>query len=168
MARKAMLLTGLVLALAVLAPASAPANAGGTDRPMQGTVAGDVTVPIPSLLLTTDASGVMTHVGKYTAHFEGTAEIVGGRTLGEGTFTVVAANGDELTGIFTLNGALPSGEPHSLTVVLTVTGGTGRFADASGTIIAPLVATPFCFLEPACPGALVETLEGQLTGLISY
>jgi hypothetical protein len=163
-----MLLSGLLLALVALTPASALAKAGGTDRPVKASVVGDVTVPIPSLLLTTDASGVMTHLGKYTAHFEGTAEIVGGRTLGEGTFTVVAANGDELTGTFTLNGALPSGEPHSLTVVLTVTGGTGRFADASGTITAPLVATPSCFLEPACPGALVETLEGQLTGQISY
>jgi hypothetical protein len=168
MARKAMLLTGLVLALAALSPASALAKAGGTDRPVKGTVIGEVTVPIPSLQLTTDASGVMTHLGKYTAHFEGSAEIVGGRTLGAGTFVVVAADGDELTGTFTLNGAVPTGEPHSLMAVLTVTGGTGRFADASGTITAPLVATPSCFLEPACPGAVVETLEGQLTGVISY
>jgi hypothetical protein len=163
-----MLLIALVLAFAALAPPSALAKAGGTDRPVQGTALGDVMVAIPALNISTDTSGVMTHLGKYTAHFEGSAEIVGGRTLGEGTFTVVAANGDELTGTFALNGALPSGEPHSLTVVLTVTGGTGRFADASGTITAPLVATPSCFLEPSCPGALVETLEGQLTGLISY
>ena len=156
------------LVLAVLAPTSALTKAGGTDRPVKGTALGDVTVAIPALDISTDTSGVMTHLGKYKAHFEGGAEIVGGRTLGEGTFTVVAANGDELTGTFALNGALPSGEPHSLTVVLTVTGGTGRFADASGTITAPLVATPSCFLEPSCPGALVETLEGQLTGMISY
>jgi hypothetical protein len=163
-----MLLIGLVLAFAALAPASALAKAGGTDRPMKGTVVGTVTVPIPSLQLTTDASGVLTHLGKYTGHFEGSGEIVGGRTLGEGTFTVVAANGDQLTGTFTLNGSLPSGEPHSLTVFLTITGGTGRFADASGTLTIPLLATPSCFLEPTCPGALVETLEGPVTGLISY
>jgi hypothetical protein len=166
--RRAILLTGLVLAVTALSPASGLAKAGGTDRPVKGTVDGDVMVSVPALDIATDASGLMTHLGRYTAHFEGSAEIVGGRTLGEGIFTVVAANGDELTGTFTLNGALPSGEPHSLTVVLTVMGGTGRFADASGTITAPLVATPSCFLEPACPGALVETLEGQLTGLISY
>jgi hypothetical protein len=168
MARRAMLLLGFLLAFAVLAPGSALAKAGGTNRPVKGTAVGEVTVPIASLQLTTDASGVMTHLGQYTAHFEGSAEIVGGRTLGEGIFTVVAANGDELTGTFTLNGALPSGEPHSLTAVLTITGGTGRFADASGTITAPLVATPSCFVEPSCPAALVETLEGPLTGLISY
>ena len=77
MARKAMLLTALVLTVAALTPAAALAKAGGTDRPVKGTVVGDVTVPIPSLQLTTDASGVMTHLGKYTAHFEGSAEIVG-------------------------------------------------------------------------------------------
>ena len=166
--RKGLILCGLVLALAALSPASALAKAGGTDRPMKGSVVGDVTVPIPSLQLTTDASGVMTHLGKYTAHFEGSAEIVGGRILGEGLFSVVAANGHELTGTFTTDEGLSFGEPHSLTVVLTIMGGTGRFADASGTISAPIVATPSCFLEPSCPGALVETLEGRWTGTISY
>ena len=158
----------LVLAVAALAPASALAKAGGTDRPVKGTAAGGFTAVVATLHIATDVSGVMTHLGKYTSHFEGTAEIVGGRTLGEGTFTTVAANGDELTGTFTLNGALPTGEVHTATVVLTVTGGTGRFADASGTITVPLLLTPSCFLEPSCPGALVETLEGQLTGTISY
>jgi hypothetical protein len=166
--RRAILLTGLVLAVSSLIPAAALAKAGGTDRPLKGTAAGSVTVTIPGLHLTTDVSGVMTHLGKFSGHFEGNAEIVGGRTLGEGTFTVVAANGDELTGTFTLNGALPSGEVHTATAVLTITGGTGRFADASGTVTVPLVLTPSCFLEPSCPGSLVETAEGPLMGLISY
>ena len=165
---RAITVAGLALALAALVPASALAKAGGTDRPVTGTALGDITAAVPALDITTDASGVMSHLGKYTAHFEGSAEIVGGSTLGEGTFTTVAANGDELTGSFTLNGAVPSGQVHTATVVLTVTGGTGRFADASGTITVPLVLTPSCFLEPSCPGLLVETLEGQLTGVISY
>jgi hypothetical protein len=165
---KGTILAALVLVLAALSPASALAKAGGTDRPVKGTALGAVTATIPALHLTADASGVSSHLGKYTGHFEGNGEIVGGRTLGEGTFTLVAANGDELTGTFTLNGALPSGEVHSLTVVLTITGGTGRFADARGTITIPLLATPSCFAEPSCPGALVETLEGHSTGLISY
>jgi hypothetical protein len=166
--RKAILLTGLVLAVAALSPTSALAKAGGTDRPVKGTALGDVAVTIPGLHVTTDASGVLTHLGKYTGHFEGSAQIVGGRTLVEGTFTLVAANGDQLTGTWTLNGSLPSGEVHTATVVLTITGGTGRFADASGTITIPLLLTPSCFLEPSCPGALVETLEGLSTGVISY
>ena len=56
----------------------------------------------------------MTHLGKYTAHFEGSAEIVGGRILGEGTFTVVAANGHELTGTFTTDEGLSLASPIRL------------------------------------------------------
>jgi hypothetical protein len=164
----ALLASTFVFALAALAPASAPAKAGGTDRPVKGTALGGFTAAVATLHIATDVSGVMTHLGKYASHFEGSAEIAGGRTLGEGTFTTVAANGDELTGTFTLNGPLPSGEVHTATVVLTITGGTRRFADASGTITVQLLLTPSCFLEPSCPGALVETLEGQLTGTISY
>jgi hypothetical protein len=168
--RKKMAAAALLSSLVVLAiaPGSTLAKPGGTDRPVKGTAHGDITAAVPALDVTTDATGVMAHLGKYTAHFEGTAEIVGGRTLGEGTFITVAANGDELTGTFTLNGALPSGEVHTATVVLTITGGTGRFGDASGTVTAPLVLTPSCFLEPSCPGLLVEAFEGSLTGQISY
>jgi hypothetical protein len=165
---RGIIVLGLVLAFAALVPASALAKAGGTDRPVKGTALGDVTATIPGLQLTVDVSGVLAHLGRYTGHFEGSGEIVGDRTLGEGTFTVVAANGGQLTGIWTLNGSLPSGEVHTATVVLTITGGTGRFADASGTMTVPLVLTPSCFVEPSCPGALVETLEGPLTGQISY
>ena len=150
---RAVIVTVIVLALAALAPASALAKAGGTDRPVKGTAMGSVTATVPGLHIKVDVSGVETHIGKFTGHFEGTGEIVGGSTLGEGTFTVVAANGDQMTGTFTLIGSLPTGEVHSATVVLTITGGTGRFADASGTITTPIVLTPSCFLEPSCPGA---------------
>jgi hypothetical protein len=165
---RAIVVTGAVLAFAALAPASALAKAGGTERPVKGTAVGDITATIPGLQLTAEVSGVITHLGKSTGHFEGSGEIVGGNTLGEGTFTLVAANGDQVTGTFALTGSLPSGEVHTATVVLTITGGTGRFADASGTITVPLLLTPSCFVEPSCPGALVETAEGTLTGLISY
>jgi hypothetical protein len=79
-----------------------------------------------------------------------------------------AANGDEVTGTFTFSGPPPSPEPHEVATEFTITGGTGRFADASGTVTIPLVATPSCFDEPSCPGALGQTVEGPLTGQISY
>jgi hypothetical protein len=160
---------GLVLSLALLSPASALAKAGGTDRPVKGTGVGAVTVLLaPGLPTEVDASGHMTHLGRYTAHFEGGAEIIGGTTFGHGTFTLVAANGDQLTGTATFSGPPPSGAVHPVTAVFTITGGTGRFADANGTITAAFQATPSCFNAPSCPGALVETLEGPLKGQISY
>jgi hypothetical protein len=167
---KGLILGGLVLALVALSPTSAAAKAGGTDRPMQGTTLGDVTVTLaPGLPMEADVTGVTTHLGKYTGHLEGTAEIIGGTVFGEGTFTLVAANGDQLSGTFALTGPPPSGAVHPVSTVLTITGGTGRFADASGTITVELVATPSCFNDPSsCPGAVIETIEGPVTGLISY
>ena len=43
--------------------------------------------------------------------------------------TIVGANGDELSGGYTVTGTQTSG-----TAVITITGGTGRFAGASGTL----------------------------------
>jgi hypothetical protein len=109
---------GLVLSLALLSPASALAKAGGTDRPVKGTGVGAVTVLLaPGLPTEVDASGRMTHLGRYTAHFEGGAEIIGGTTFGHGTFTLVAANGDQLTGTATFSGPPPSGAVHPVTAV---------------------------------------------------
>ena len=167
--RRAIVFASLALIIAALAPASALAKAGGTDRPVKGTAVGAVTATLaPGLPTEVDASGRLTHLGRYTAHFEGGAEIIGGTTFGQGTFTDVAANGDQLTGTATFSGPAPSGAVHAVTTTFTITGGTGRFADASGTMIAAFQATPSCFNAPACPGALVETLEGPLTGQISY
>jgi hypothetical protein len=81
---------------------------------------------------------------------------------------VVAANRDQLTGTWTVTGPLPSGDVHPTTTVLTIKGGTGRFADASGTITSQNLVTPTCFAGPSCPGQLLETLKGGLSGQISY
>jgi hypothetical protein len=45
----------------------------------------------------------------------------------------VAANGDELFSDFTGSGVFTSATTVESTQVNTITGGTGRFADASGT-----------------------------------
>lgn len=166
---KGLILCGLVLALAGLTPTSAAAKAGGTDRAVKGTASGSVTVTLGAPLgLTIDLAGVASHYGKYSAHLEADGEIIGGGVVAHGTFTVVAANRDQQTGTVEITGGLPTGAVHETTAVLTITGGTGRFADASGTITSQNLVTPTCFAEPSCPGLLLETLEGQLTGQISY
>ena len=161
---------GLVLALAVLGPSAALGKAGGTDRPVKGTTSGTVTGKLGSPLgITIDLSGVATHLGKYSVHVDAVGVISGGEVLVDGTFTVVAANGDQLTGTTTFTSPLSQlAEVHTTTAFLTITGGTGRFADASGTITSQNLETPICFAEPSCPGLIIDTLEGQLTGQISY
>lgn len=165
-----LILCGLVLALVPLSPASAAAKAGGTDRPVKGTASGTATGTLGARLgITIDLAGVATHLGKYTVHVDAVGVISGGEVVGDGTFTVVAANRDQLTGTATFTAPLPTGEVHTTTAFLTITGGTGRFADASGTITSQNLETGICFADPSsCPGLIINALKGRLRGHISY
>ena len=107
--QKGFILGVLVLALVALSPASAAAKAGGTDRPVKGTTSGTVTGTLTSPLgITIDLTGVATHLGKYSVHLDAVGVISGGEVVGDGTFTVVAANGDQLTGTIEFTAPLPS------------------------------------------------------------
>jgi hypothetical protein len=55
---------------------------------------------------------------------------------GIGSFEFIAANGDRVFAD-SLGQATPTGTPNLVSIVeiLTITGGTGRFADATGTVI---------------------------------
>ena len=167
--RQGLVVVGFVVALAVLSPASALGKAGGTDRPVKGTASGTVTGVLGAPLdITIDLAGVATHVGKYSVHLDAVGVISGGEVVGDGTFTLVAANGDQLTGPFEFTSLLEFTAVHPSTAFLTITGGTGRFADASGTITSQNLETPICFAGPSCPGLIIAGLEGKLTGQVSY
>lgn len=171
--RKAITLTGLALAVAALSPASSPAAAGGADRLVKGSVSGidsiDVSrLPIDrTLAIEADVSGVLSHLGKTTAHFEGDGALTPqGTVAASGDSTVVAANGDRLTGTFTLEGPGPSNPPrvHEVTLEIRITGGTGRFEDASGVLRSTQQVTPLAFDGPI----LHQASEGPVNGRISY
>ena len=156
---------GWSLALAVLSPASALANAGGTDRPIKGAGTGTISLDPATGAFTGVVPGVSSHLGDMTVHIEGVgARAADGTFAGSGTATLVAANGDEVTGSITLTQtALPDG--HTVTtVVVTITGGTGRFANASGTLTVICLSGP-----PSQVGAtLLIKAECKFTGQISY
>ena len=91
------------LALAVLSPASALANAGGTDRPIKGAGTGTISLDPATGAFTGVVPGVSSHLGDITVHIEGVgARAADGTFAGSGTATLVAANGDEVTGTITL------------------------------------------------------------------
>lgn len=148
-----------VLALVILSPASALAKAGGVDRTFKGTSSGTISVDPATGAVSGEETGVDSHLGKYTVHVEGTAAPSGDGFTGSGVATIVAANGDELSGSFTLTS---DGETHVIEV--TITGGTGRFADASGTltVICVTVATSEVGEQ------LVFEVDCTLEGRISY
>lgn len=100
--------------------------------PFKGSFQGSQTLtPLTPPFGTVDgsATGTATHLGEFTVAFPHTVNFV--TRTGVGTYTFTAANGDTLTGDFT--GQAQGGPVVSIVEQVTVSGGTGRFAGASGT-----------------------------------
>lgn len=162
MKRTYRLLPLALLTLALVAVSVAPAGAANqVERPYKSNEAGFVVVDLaecddtsPPLVVcpnTTTGTSNTTHLGKTTTTSSGTSTLdfgvepcllfdgglgVVSHNVGTGVFE--AANGDKLfvafqnTGCADLSGA---GEAGPLVGTQTFTGGTGRFAGASGTTV---------------------------------
>ncbi|HJP89273.1 MAG TPA: hypothetical protein VJ850_09590 [Candidatus Limnocylindrales bacterium] len=124
------LLAGGLLAVSLAAPV------GATDQvPFKGTLAGTAIVtPInpPIVQVTITATGNATQLGRFT--------LVAPHTVNQATLTAVgnyyltAANGDTITA--TLEGTAQMIDPPNVIATSetgVITGGTGRFAGATGT-----------------------------------
>ena len=113
----------------VLAATSATAH----PLPFRGSLkAQEVDVlAFPTLRIDGSAEGTATHLGRYAAQFNGTVNVLDGTAAGSFTFT--AENGDQLFATFL---GLGVGAPiANITETVTITGGTGRLAGASGTLV---------------------------------
>jgi hypothetical protein len=168
---RTLLILASSLALALAAPGAAVAKRGGTDRPWKGRASGTLTfdlgtTPFPA---TSTGTGRLSHLGKGTYSQQFTITLTGPTTFNvAGTQTIVAANGDTLflsfTGTGELAGAFGVGQTSETTAVLTVTGGTGRFSDASGT----LTSKVFTEITSIVFTTVTATQSSRLTGRISY
>ena len=123
----------LIIALAGTTLA-APAKAEKKELPFKGTLQSVETYVVapPIMSVTANGSGNATHLGQYAISYE--VEVNLETLAGVGSAQLVAANGDMLYA--NLSGqATPAGEPDVFNVVeeFTITGGTGRFANASGS-----------------------------------
>ena len=108
------------------------------------------------LVVDVTGTGYATQLGKSSAHYRECLLPATGAVTG-GTFTLTAANGDMLFGTYS-GQAFPTGDPNVLTYEDpgVVTGGTGRFADASGSVTQSGVAN-----------LATGEYEGTLTGSVS-
>ena len=86
------------------------------------------------------ATGTATHLGRFTATFAATVTLETGAAIGSIRF--IAASGDRLDATFVGQGT-PTTEPGVVSIQedATITGGTGRFAGATGTFIIQRVLT---------------------------
>jgi hypothetical protein len=105
----------------------------------------------PRMYVDGSGSGVATRLGRFTVTYEHTVDLLTGN--GVGSYEYTAANGDTLLTECTANGQAT--EIPNISVVVewhTITGGTGRFADASGSFTVK---------------RLVSLITGETAGLFS-
>ena len=98
-----------------------------------------------------EATGTGTVVGDFSA--EAAIHFRHGATIGEGWWTITAANGDVLNLVFEQTGSFETGcweGPY------TIVGGTGRFANASGT-------GTFVTTSDATGSPVSSTLDGTIS-----
>jgi hypothetical protein len=110
-------------------------------------------------LATVSATGNATLVGSFALVMP---HVVDPETrIATGTFEIVAANGDKLVGTM-VGRATPTGTLNVLQIVeiLTITGGTGRFEGATGSL--RIDRTYF-----RAPGATSGTTSGTIAGTVS-
>jgi hypothetical protein len=124
---------GAALAVVGVLALAGPASAGDLV-PFKGDFAGtDVGTPVPGTpfaSVTVEAVGNATHLGRSTYTALITVNTATG--AGSGTFVLTAANGDTVYGTISGQAAFTPPNVLSITETATVTGGTGRFAGATG------------------------------------
>lgn len=142
-----------------LAPTGPALSAANRALPFRGTLETKTKSIVPlgatSALFLSDGTGTATHLGRYT--------IVSALTLdfatltGTEDLTLTAANGDLLTATATAQG-YPNADGVTVNVVetVTITGGTGRFAGATGSYILRCVANQ-------ATGVSIGSFEGTIT-----
>lgn len=146
----------LVLAFTILGTGEAAFGAAkGTSRPIKGsgTGSGYASVTNGVITFTVDGTQRLSHLGRSTFHLD--AVCTNADCSGyHATTTYVAANGDT----FTTFASVTPGSGFTE----TITGGTGRFAGATGT----MTETGTTVFDPSNP--LAFTVTFQITGRISY
>jgi hypothetical protein len=126
------LFIGLVAAFAV--SLASVAVGAAAETPFKGTFSAVETSQLvfPILSVNREGTGTATYLGKYTEHATFQVDVRTGSATGTATFT--AANGDTLTASVVGQGTVTGPTTRSIVEVYTITGGTGRFAGATGTL----------------------------------
>ena len=183
---KAIALAGIVLALAILSPASALADSGcpvsspvgaqGTCRSLQSSGTGTVRLNTQTLQFTAEGTGIGTHTGiGLVRYYNGQARPIGFtppnlvRLALEADVTLVAANGDEMYGHITFTTEdFVIGSAHKDEGQITITGGSGRFKGAHGELDATINVSPGTFLQQDGVTWMISQSQVTMAGYVIY
>lgn len=107
------------------------------EVPFKGRLEGTATITPgtpPFLSVSIEGTGNAAHLGRFTVEIPHVVNTT--NRTSTGTYEFTAANGDTLTASFTGQATLTSPGVLSIVETATITGGTGRFADATGSFTA--------------------------------
>lgn len=161
---RVILLAGRLSAFGLPGPGGAQASVGRSDLPFTGSFTGSSAHNLATGEFHSVWTGEATHFG--ISDFEQHARVAftGPTTLSSsGTWTLTAANGDQLWG--TAVGACTRTDATHITVIVdyTASGGTGRFADASATFTMTIHHARTALENGISYGAQQATVDGQLS-----
>jgi len=124
-------MTALLVATALAGPSAAE-----NSVPFRGSIhaiEASVVHP-PTLGVDGSGSGNASHIGRFTVTYEVEVNLVTRASTGTAHFT--AANGDTIdTDISGQGNPIPGSDYSYIVETNTISGGTGRFADATGTFV---------------------------------
>ena len=163
------MLTPVILALTALValgPASAAAKRQRTTYQLHGKASGIASINLQTRELIGISRGRSSHLGKTLTYLRA-ATLPAPGERGTGRFTTITSNGDTITGTFELVGGTPNPNPHTGVMTSTITGGTGRYEGATGSITAVNHLTPLPFAAFGAP-IVLELVEATTRGYITY
>ena len=124
--------------LSIASPEANATDAGvlsnDQEVPFKGRLEGTATITPgtpPFLSVSIEGTGNSTHLGRFTVEIPHVVNTT--NRTSTGTYEFTAANGDTLTASFTGQATLTAPGVLSIVETATLTGGTGRFADATGS-----------------------------------
>ena len=125
----------LLLIIAMAGTVLAAPKANGPQLPLKGTLESQETYVVnpPIMSVTASGSGNATQLGRYSINYQFQVNLE--TVAGVGSAQFIAANGDRLYAEGT-GQATPTDIPGIFNIIenFTITGGTGRFAGASGSV----------------------------------
>jgi hypothetical protein len=160
--------SGLILGGGLIGPAVSHAAASGTKLSLNGKSKGVASVdtstnPSP---VTFSSTGHLSHLGAFVALGNELFTPLGASPVLPysitGTETVVARNGDELFGSVTGTGVNNSGATRGTNVV-TITGGTGALAGATGSYTETYKGRVFGQVGSSLVGPLTTIIRGHIS-----
>jgi hypothetical protein len=122
-----------LVAASAVSLASSAVSAVAAETPFKGTVTAVETSQLvfPIASVNREGTGTATYLGKYTEHVTLQVNVLTMSSTGAATFT--AANGDTFSASVVGQATRIGPTVLSIVEVYTITGGTGRFAGATGT-----------------------------------